>query len=251
MPNKIKFIAPKEFIEVCPKDLLPIPAKLNMPQWYKDLTHSVEEQTIKGCIPFMDTLTTGYILKIPQDIHLKHKFKTETSDDDCKAEFSTNDPRAREFILKNRINLMIEPQFHPVTQLGKDCPFHEINNAIAYHKILNPWIIKTPPGYSCLFIDLLNNRNKDFEIISGIVDTDTFEFEVNFPIIVKSYGKEKTFILKKGTPYVQIIPFKRDAWRMSIEPVEKKETVPKSYMTYYFDILYKYKKLYWSKKDFK
>jgi len=250
MSNKIKFIAPKEFIEVCPKDTLPVPTKLNMPQWYKDLTHSVENQNVKGCIPFMDTLTTGYILKIPNDIHIKHKFKTEFNNNDVKSESSASDGRSHEFVKRNRINLMTDGQYHPVQQLGKNCPFHEINSAVAYHKLINPWLIKTPPGYSCLFVDLLNNRNKDFEIISGIVDTDTFEFEINFPLIVKSYGKEKNFTLKKGTPYVQVIPFKRDKWKMSIE-ASKKEVVPKSYMTYYFDIIHRYKKLYWSKKEFK
>ena len=51
---------------------LPEPIKLNVPDWFKKLNHSVENQTIKGCMPFLDTLTTGYVLKLPQDLYIDH-----------------------------------------------------------------------------------------------------------------------------------------------------------------------------------
>ena len=78
--------------------------------------------------------------------------------------------------------------------------------------LLNPWKIKTPKGYSCLFVPPLNNSDDRFSIIPGIVDTDTFPSEINFPIIINGdkYPVLETTI-KKGTPYVQIIPFKRDS----------------------------------------
>ena len=50
----------------------PVPIKLNIPEWYKKLTHSIETRTVKGCIPFLETLTTGYLLKLDQDIYIKH-----------------------------------------------------------------------------------------------------------------------------------------------------------------------------------
>ena len=62
----ISFIACKEYIEFT--EIKPEPAKLNIPKWYKDLDHHVEIRTIKGCMPFLDTLTTGYILKLQQTI---------------------------------------------------------------------------------------------------------------------------------------------------------------------------------------
>jgi hypothetical protein len=64
--NIIKFKAPKSYIENN-KEYLPTPAKLNIPEWYKNLTHTPIQKTIKGCMPFLDTLTTGYILKMPVD----------------------------------------------------------------------------------------------------------------------------------------------------------------------------------------
>ena len=60
LSNNIKFIAQDLIVE--DKDLHPIPCKLNIPKWYKKLEHKITNKTIKGCMPFLDTLTTGYHL---------------------------------------------------------------------------------------------------------------------------------------------------------------------------------------------
>ena len=42
---------------------------------------------------------------------------------------------------------------HTPNQLGSKCPYHKVNNETnGYLKVMNPWTIKTPPGYSCLFL---------------------------------------------------------------------------------------------------
>ena len=33
--------------------------------------------TVKHCKPFLDTYTTGYILKMPYDLRIKHNIKNE------------------------------------------------------------------------------------------------------------------------------------------------------------------------------
>ena len=59
--------------------------------------------------------------------------------------------------------------------------------------------------------------------------------------------KELDTIIKKGTPYAQIIPFKRDDWKMSIEDVDKNEKVDKRWI-YPLRLLHNYKTDFWSKK---
>ena len=71
--NKIRFEAPKQYLDL--KEEFPQPIKLNIPKWFKKINHDVENFTIKGCMPFLDTLTTGYLLRLPQDFYLKHNFK--------------------------------------------------------------------------------------------------------------------------------------------------------------------------------
>ena len=111
------------------------------------------------------------------------------------------------------------PQIHPSHQL-EGSPLLKKNskeNKLPFYKILNPFHIKTPKGYSCLFIPPLNNKDDRFEIISGIVDTDIFQTEINFPFLVNTdkYPSLETTI-QRGTPYVQVIPFKRDEWKFKL-----------------------------------
>jgi len=40
------------------KSLYPIPTKLNIPNWFKELKYSIDNKTIKGCIPFLETFTS-------------------------------------------------------------------------------------------------------------------------------------------------------------------------------------------------
>ena len=71
MLNKeIEFIAHEDYFAL--KEDYPIPIKLNIPEWYKKLEHSILNKTIKGCMPFLDSLTAGYLLKMPQDFYVRH-----------------------------------------------------------------------------------------------------------------------------------------------------------------------------------
>ena len=52
--NKIQFSASKEYLDF--KSVVPEPIKNNIPKWYKDIKHTLDEKTVKGCMPFLDTL---------------------------------------------------------------------------------------------------------------------------------------------------------------------------------------------------
>ena len=76
----IEFIAHKDYFDL--KEDYPTPIKLNIPEWYKKLEHSLELQTVKGCMPFLDTLTTGYLLRVPQDYTFKNNVKNDKGEPD-------------------------------------------------------------------------------------------------------------------------------------------------------------------------
>ena len=94
----------------------------------------------------------------------------------------------------------------------------------------------------------MNNHDDRFTIIPGIVDTDAFPNEINFPIIINGdkYPTLETTI-KKGTPYVQIIPFKREPWKIKIKSADT-EYFRKGKTFYFLKNLHIYKTKYWSKK---
>jgi hypothetical protein len=75
------------------------------------------------------------------------------------------------------------------------------------------WTIKTPPGYSCLVTHPFGYNNLPFHSFSGIVDSDRFHADINTPFTLK---KNFSGVIPKGTPMMQIIPFKRENWESKI-----------------------------------
>ena len=248
--KEIEFSAHEDYFAL--KEDYPTPIKLNIPEWYKKLEHTPLNKTIKGCMPFLDTLISGYLLKMPQDFHVRHNINSKNErGEEIKDSFQTFGLHdVSPFIIAKQINLNSGTDVHPLKQL-EGSPFIEKNKNLPFYKILNPWKIKTPKGYSCLFVSPLNNSDDRFSIISGIVDTDTFPNEINFPIVINGdkYPILETTI-KKGTPYVQIIPFKRDSWKMTIKTRKQKE-IQNSRLFYGLGILNVYKDKYWNKKSWK
>jgi hypothetical protein len=246
----IEFSAHEDYFAL--KEDYPIPAKLNIPEWYKNLKHDALNKTVKGCMPFLDTLMSGYLMKMPQDFNVRHNVdnKNEKGEEfqDSFQTFGLHD--VSQLLNAKHINLNSGLDIHALKQV-EGSSFIEKNKNLPFYKILNPWKIKTPKGYSCLFVPPLNNSDDRFSIIPGIVDTDTFPNEINFPIIINGdkYPVLETTI-EKGTPYVQIIPFKRDSWKMTFKSRKQKE-IQNSRIFYGLKILNIYKDKYWSKKSWK
>ena len=248
--KEIEFSAHEDYFYI--KEDHPIPAKLNIPEWYKKLEHTINNRTVKGCMPFLDSLTSGYLLKMPQDFYLRHNVNSKDKEGneikDSFERFALSDSKA--LLSAKRINLNTYGDLHSIKQL-EDSPLIDKNKNFPFYKIMNPWKIKTPIGYSCLFVPPLNNSDDRFSIIPAIVDTDVFPDEINFPIVINGdkYPVLETLI-KKGTPYVQIIPFKREKWKMVTKPRTQKE-IQNSQMFYGLKLLNIYKERYWNKKSWK
>jgi len=248
--KEIEFSAHEDYFAL--KEDYPSPVKLNIPEWFKKLNHTILNKTIKGCMPFLDTLTAGYLLKMPQDFYVRHNVDNKNEKGEYfKDSFQTFGLHEMQVLLGAKyINLNSGIDSHSLEQL-EGSPFVEKNKNLPFYKILNPWKIKTPKGYSCLFVPPLNNADDRFSIIPGIVDTDTFPNEINFPIILN--GDKYSILedtIKKGTPYVQIIPFKRDSWKMNLKPRKQKE-IQNHRLFYKLKLINFYKDKYWNKKSWK
>jgi len=178
-----------------------LPAKKSLPKWFKDLprdkhlfTLGNSIPTIKQCMPATDMLTSGYIIQNPTDIDLKQE-------------------RVVGNYVENRVKVE-NVDYCPEAHQFEMCPVKTPNKQ-HWIKLKNPWLVRTPPGYSCLFMQPIYEFNPNLRLLSGIVDTDTFDLPVEFPgWIVNDH------IIKAGDPLMQVIPFKRDEWQMSIEHTE-------------------------------
>lgn len=206
---------------------VPQPASKFIPEWYKKIENRfpIEKTpestpTIKKCVPVLDAITAGYIIVSPCDVYISIK--------DGVPNYS------------NPLGII---QFHPRKQAYN----HPKVNNFEYPKWINPWAIKTPKGYSIYFKPLAHNPNPWFEILEGFVDTDTYSAAVNFPFVLLNPNKE--CLIPAGTPIAQVIPIKRDSWKITINNNTKESNAISNLISsQYFD---RYKRLFWTRKEYK
>jgi len=225
--KKITFCATDQaMVDVWPH---PQPASKFIPKEYKKLDRLHKKNyhllTVKTCIPFLDSMTAGYIIPFDQDYLI--------------------DPTENDFSITPANRQPDDFGFHGESQLPKSWQETMGKNAGKFH---NKWLIKTPPGYSCLFIKPMNRMEERFEIIPGIVDTDEYINLINFPFILRK--RDEQFLIKKGEPMVQVIPFKREPWKKwSGFYLEKLHSKTRNLLISKF--IDRYKNLFWKKKSFK
>ncbi len=224
----ITFRCDPELYGVIPE---PVPATAMLPEWFRKLQpvdiefRTVENHanTIKRCIPFIDAMTTGYILRMPADVSVE----VNASGDNVR----TSSLFARPII-----------DSHKSYQI-KGAP--ELPRAAM--KIMPLWTIVTPPGWSTLFTPLLNRTNDLIDVYSGIVDTDKYNIPVNIPFFMKPVGG--IFVIPRGHPICQIIPFRRSNDKVSIRsstPDEIKQSAKQNLSV--FSMASWYRKIIWSKR---
>lgn len=218
----------------------PTPASRSIPDWYKktpkttDLKPSQIDNeyktngTVKLCMPFLDALRIGYTYCLPMDVQVEVDNKKEIAQLKWAA-------GGEDFISTHSLD-----QF-PIEGIHK-------NDIYQPFKWLFPFSIKTPKGYSTFFTHPLNRNDLPFKTLSGIVETDLYPLNVNFPFLLAPPKNLDFFIIEAGTPIAQIIPFKREEWisECSAEPVSQRAT---------FDLKKKiqnsYKKQWWIKKRYR
>lgn len=170
----------------------PRPAKSVLPDWFRKLppvdkahlTVTNNGLTVKRCMPFFDAMATGWILPLAATVRLDIR----------------DGGRAVEAGWEFDRVMVSNHGAHQVAGNPKEprppCKFH------------NYWSVRTPPGWSCLFLPPLNRPPQPFECVAGIVDTDTYAAHVHFPFFATA--PDGLYVIEKGTPLVQVIPFRRE-----------------------------------------
>lgn len=212
------------------------PAKKYIPEWYKDIkgfnNGNIEfdqsnfvKKNVKSCVPFLDSLTSGYILELWCDIHVK-----------------IGDKDGRHYVTwgtANPVPVQVRDESNNNIPIPIGCePSHYIWTI--------PHSIKTPPGYSFLATHPFNRHDLPFVTLTGIVDAEKTIGPGNYPFFLKD-GFEG--VIEKGTPILQIFPFKTENWLVEKDELVSKEgdTTSKSTANVFFGY---YKKNMWKKKSY-
>ena len=152
--------------------------------------------TIKHCMPFIDALTTGFMIPLQADIQVKD------------GEFSWDWPHEESPL-----------GFHFPTQ-APGVPFVDEGEVVI--KAHNFWSIHIEPGCATVFTHPLNRLDLPFRTLSGVVDTDSFDaLPVHFPMVWVDRDFEGT--LPAGTPIAQCVPIERGRVDMQIETMTDDE----------------------------
>jgi hypothetical protein len=223
------------------------PAKSFIPEWYKDSSRYVGNNDklqvsldgnsnpgIKLCSPFLDSLTTGYIATLWQDIYVE---KTELGSSirwrpsQHEKHIESSDSPVNERPRRNG------PAEHLPTPAG-----HQEQHFAWLH----PYTFELPEGYSAIVTHPLNRFDLPFTTLSGVVDADLFPMVPgNIPFFLQ---KGFNGVIPKGTPFAHVFPYKRDKWSMSISKVLQARAffdgnIDRSQLGYY-------KKKYWNRKNY-
>lgn len=198
--TKIAFIPKTEYVPAYAPP--PEPMSKNLPTWWRKQQPYVDgvkepgpgmwNETVKKCPGIFDLITTGYLLKTPCD------FYVDTTGDELITKYHELHQMSFGHHSKKQVSAW---------NFDKDLYMEDVFR-------INPmWVVKTPPGYSTLFIHPAFNEDLPYQIVPAIIDTDKYVSDGPFSVLMKRGLNQ---MVEQGTPLVQCIPFKREDYEMEI-----------------------------------
>jgi hypothetical protein len=206
MKQLIKFVKNRPWL-TSNSDSVPKPTIKTLPEWYRKADrfainpHTNEHwqdpmvggkvPTWKACPAIFDVMGAGYVYRTPCDI----EFYEEAG----KLKVKVSDPRQKDFV-------QIRP---PMYQFTPPMGYHE-----AHFAWWSDWSVEVPEGYSVLYSQPFNRFELPFLTTSGVIDNDKVNLPGTMPFfIVKGF----TGVIPAGTPYAQMLPFKREDWQSEVD----------------------------------
>jgi hypothetical protein len=197
---KVVFSCDKHLLGVIPS---PVPAIKVAPDYFRQVKPQTDSNpnssTVKRCVPFLEALSAGFIIPLWCDVYVLAR--------------------------NGEISIDFPPNFAQAETLGShssaQIPKHPLANKPYGNmpmKWINPWVIETEPGVSCIFTPPLNHMETRFKLLDGVVDTDTYYNNINFPFLWT--GGDGEFFIAKGTPLVQVVPFRREEQALEVSATD-------------------------------
>lgn len=179
------------------------------PEWYKEATGGTSG--LKRCYGLGDYMRVGYTVPLWAKLDIRLPISKLDNGWDARYDIINSSTYELETIDEKQLydhfsrQVLLGNQF-PAEQAGK-CPVATVRSRSesSYIKLTNPWLFKTAPGYSTLFIHPQWEPNNNYTVMGGVVNTDYYH-HCN---VVLNITSSSEFSIKEGTPMMHAIPFKR------------------------------------------
>lgn len=217
---RVTFRCPPELRDLLPR---PIPARRSLPEWLRRMPATApvadvggDIRTVKQCPPFVDAMSTGFLMLLPTDLRIEGgAFHWDWDPPPSTVGRYTRSPVA----------------FHLIEQASGTPFFAADASAIKFN---NFWSIELDPGWSLLVTHPFNRADLPFRTLTGLVDVDLYKDAfIQFPAQWLK-GDDYSGVIAKGTPVAQCLPVRRQALDLAFDMlvddaatrfVETKETV--------------------------
>jgi len=204
--QKARFISNKSWMAKNYKSLsTPVPSSKSLPEWYINADRYAKDPegkhykepdngkvlTWKSCHAFFDAMISGYMVNTPCDVefYLNKENKIAAKIED----------------IKNKH--FVEPRT-PMNQFYQPDGYY-----LDHFAWFIDWGVELPVGYSALYLTPMNRFDLPFINTQGIIDNDKVNLSGSLPFFIR---EGFTGVIPKGTPFVQIFPFKRENWEHEI-----------------------------------
>ena len=195
-----------------------IPATNVVPEWFKKLknnytlesgpgymlngdpkypiANSKNPNTVKRCPGVFDFIHAGYIVPSWSDFLIK----PNGIDQEPTVEYS--------YALKDFPGV----GGHPYAQ-AEGAPFWD-NSVKDIVKLISPWNVSVSKGVSLMLIQPYYHNSTNFTVMPGLMDSDLDMISNrSIQIFIKINTPDKDIFIERGTPLLQIFPFKRSDYK--------------------------------------
>ena len=202
-------------------------SRTKTPEWFKNIPHG--DASLKRCYGVADYMRTGYVVPLWASLDVRKPISKLNQRWDARFEtaqnglFHTGSLSEEDMQYYFSQEALTKGQF-PLHQTGAECPVAKRKpRPSTYLKLMNPWVLRTAPGWSCLFLPTIWEPNDKYEVLGAVVHTDYYP---NANVVINVLTEE-SFTIPEGTIMQHVIPFKRDAAILNTEVLRGDQTAHK------------------------
>ena len=223
----------------------PVPARQVKPEWYKKLPtmlpngprKHLKTETIKKCPAMHDWLSMGYLIRnrhsvfvfIGHDgnepVSISLPLKDDVTPEELKKIKESETPE--QLMAHSKGMILAENEWLEGSQKHGGHPAVQVKGSSwddkMCFKFKMDFLIETPKGTSCYYLDPFLFDNPYFQTWQGVIDTDNFNQLTTNNMLIFYPKVDNSFIIPKGTPLVQIVPFVRYPWKHTVEFLSREE----------------------------